>query len=136
MSEAHHTPAEDAPTTEAAGWPQPELVVRSPRPGVTVIDIGGELDIVSAPVVTERLRELSSGEARHLILDLSRVTFMSSAGVAMLIAATDQAGDIGRVHLVGVAGNSQVRRVLEITGLSRVFGLYDGVEDALAGVDG
>jgi anti-anti-sigma regulatory factor len=54
----------------------------------------------------------------------------------MLIAATDQAGDIGRVHLVGVAGNSQVRRVLEITGLSRVFGLYDGVEDALAGVDG
>jgi anti-sigma B factor antagonist len=136
MSEAHHTPAEDAPTTEAAGWPQPELVVRSPRPGVTVIDIGGELDIVSAPVVTERLGELSRGQARHLILDLSRVTFMSSAGVAMLIAATDQAGDIGRVHLVGVAGNSQVRRVLEITGLSRVFGLYDGVEDALAGVDG
>jgi stage II sporulation protein AA (anti-sigma F factor antagonist) len=74
-----------------------------PRSDVVVVELDGELDLATAPQVTGYLRGLTAGGGRHLVLDVTAVTFMSSHGVSMILTALAEAGTLDRVHLVGVA---------------------------------
>jgi anti-sigma B factor antagonist len=65
-----------------------------------------------------------------VVLDLSQVTFLGSAGLAVLVAAKDDAERRGhRLRLV--CGSRIVTRALEATGLLALFDVADGVPEAL-----
>jgi anti-sigma B factor antagonist len=76
----------------------------------------GEIDSTSAPVLKDRLDALLDGGARDLVIDLTRVTFLDSAGLCVLAAAYRRASAAGRRIRV-LASSRAVIRPLQITGL-------------------
>ena len=78
-----------------------------------LVEILGELDVQTAPQARAFLTQATATTPRHLILDLTGVRFLASAGIALLIAAqSGQDGINGRLHLLGVTGNHPVERPL------------------------
>lgn len=94
-----------------------------------VVHVVGEIDTLTAPVLRCELAERLP-EAPLLVLDLSEVSFLGSAGLAVLVAAQDDAHRRGhRLRLV--CGSRIVTRALEATGLLGLFEVADDVPDAL-----
>jgi anti-sigma B factor antagonist len=94
-----------------------------------VMHVVGEIDTLTAPVLRSRLDEQVAA-VPLLVLDLSDVTFLGSAGLAVLVAAKDDA-DRRRHTLRLVPGSRIVTRALEATGLLGLFEVADGVPQAL-----
>jgi anti-sigma B factor antagonist len=95
------------------------IVERSSEPGgAPVITLTGELDISSADtfrsVVDDAVRERPS----RLVFELGGLTFMDSSGIAVMVHAANNAGEIELRH-----ASTIVRRVVEATGLSDVLRL-------------
>ena len=96
----------------------------------TVVHVVGEIDTLTAPVLRAQLDEHIPG-VPLLVLDLSDVTFLGSAGLAVLVAAKDAAD--ARSHTLRlVCGSRIVVRALEATGLLTLFDVADGVPEALS----
>jgi anti-sigma B factor antagonist len=94
-----------------------------------VVHVVGEIDTLTAPVLRSRLDE-QLAETPLLVLDLSDVTFLGSAGLAVLVAAKDQAARLRHSFRI-VPGSRIVTRALEATGLLGLFDIADGVPQAL-----
>ena len=98
-----------------------------------LVEIFGELDIQTVPHARSFLTQATATTPRHLILDLTGVRFMASAGIALLIAAqSGQDGINGRLHLLGVTGNHPVERPLALVGLLDRFDIAPDREVLLA----
>jgi anti-sigma B factor antagonist len=101
------------------------------RGETTVVHVGGEIDVYTAPVLREHLDEHISAGRVHLVVDLSGVTFMASTGLGVLV---------GRLKLVRAANGTlclvcssdRTLSVFSITGLDKVFQIFPSVDSALA----
>lgn len=89
-----------------------------------VITVSGEIDIYTAPRLKECLLAVLDEGVEHVVVDLSAVTFIDSTALGVLIGGVRRINDSGGEMALIVAGRS-VRRVLSITGLDRVFAIYD-----------
>lgn len=90
------------------------------------------IDAMNAPDLRARLHELIDEGAHKLVIDLSAVPFLDSAGMAVLVSAlkrTRQAG--GDVKLVWPRVDA-ARRILNLTKFDRVFEMADSAEAAVA----
>ena len=96
-----------------------------------VFELVGSLDIATSPTVRAALTSASERGNHRLVVDLSRVDFLDSTGLGALIGGQRRAKEFhGEVRLVAKEG--QILRLLRITGLLKVFGVYATLEDALA----
>jgi anti-anti-sigma factor len=95
----------------------------------SVIEVAGEIDMATAPMVVVAVNELLDGGA-SVVVDLSEVTFLGSAGLAGLIEVTNHARD-RRLGLAIVANQPPVVRPMEVTGLLRQLPTCASVGDAL-----
>ena len=105
--------------------------VRQPadRPELRIVAVDGEIDVFSSPKLKETLGALLDGGHDHLILDLQNVTYMDSSGLGVLVGVLKRVNNrIGAIELV--FSNPQLKRIFEITGLSRVFPIHDSVAKA------
>jgi anti-sigma B factor antagonist len=93
------------------------------RDGVVVATLNGEIDASNADLVRAPLIELAP---RRVIVDLTAVRYLDSAGIAMLDAVRRRT----EVRLV-IARNSTIARALEITGLTQLMNTYPSVDAAL-----
>ena len=96
-----------------------------------IVALEGELDAASSAQTRTELRErLKKGQIRFVI-DLSAVPFLDSSGLSVLVtvlkAAREQGGDIALLSPV-----PQVRSLLELTRLHRVFEVFEHEDDAVA----
>lgn len=98
--------------------------------GRLVIELGGEIDLDRAPEVRKLLLEGVARE-RDVLVDLSRVTYIDSSGIACLIEALQSAGKLG-TGLALVAVSPEARRVLELARLDTVFVLHPDMTAAMA----
>jgi anti-anti-sigma regulatory factor len=123
------------------------------RVPVTVLHLHGDLDASNYTDVIREAQEMYRNGARHLIVDLTKVPFMSSAGlmalhtVALIFAgqavhnvdsgrpsfrALDPQRDgAAREHVKLLSPQSQVDQVLETVGLKQIFEVYADVESAV-----
>jgi anti-sigma B factor antagonist len=104
--------------------------------GVHVISVRGELDLSNAGNLEPALGEaIASGEGSVLI-DLTECEFIDSTGIALIVRAwqrLDSAAEgEGRGRFVICSDNTQVRRVLEITGLEHSMSIHENRDQALA----
>lgn len=97
------------------------------RAGAAVLHVSGELDLASAPRLSEALTELL---ADPVVVDLSECTFLDSAGMGVLLASARALGDSGRSLRVATA-DPRILRVLEITAVDTLIAVYPDVEGAL-----
>lgn len=94
-----------------------------------VVHVVGEIDTLTAPVLHAQLDEHLAG-TQLLVLDMSQVSFLGSAGLAVLVAAKEDADRRGhRLRLV--PGSRIVTRALEATGLLGLFDVAGDVPQAL-----
>jgi anti-anti-sigma factor len=101
-----------------------------------VLQVSGELDLVTSPVLRQRVHDVVAEGHHCLVLDLSEVFFCDSSGVGVLIAARRLIRSCqGRLRLVlparGAADGSHVNRVLGALGVRRLFDVYGDVHAAL-----
>jgi anti-anti-sigma factor len=80
------------------------------------VALEGELDFSSALILEDELRRAEADQAPLLVLDLSRLRFMDSTGLAIIANACRRMRRGGR-RLVVACPTGAVRRILQITGM-------------------
>lgn len=99
-----------------------------------VVRVAGELDSLTVPAVDTQLTavqaDLVAPAALALVLDLSDLTFMSSAGLALLVTHHEWCAEQGSRLRVVTGNNRSVLRPVRITGLDTVLDLIATVADA------
>ncbi len=102
------------------------------RDGPVIVTLAGELDMVSAPAVRERLLSLLRPDASRLVIDMSAVRYADASGLAVLVSTQRRAVLLGGTLRLA-ALRPEVAKVLAVTGLSRRLAAYPTVQAALAG---
>jgi len=109
-----------------------EVETRPAANGVTVLAPTGRLDVAGAPALRDAIGEAVRNGPPKVVIDMEGVSFVDSTGLGSVIAALKQIrSNQGELRLA--APNQQVRVVLELTTLDRVFPYYATVEEALTG---
>jgi anti-anti-sigma factor len=108
------------------------FTVVTARDGPVIVTLKGELDIVSAPAVRERLLSLLSPDASRLVIDMSAIRYADASGLAVLVSTQRRAVLLGGTLRLA-ALQPEVARVLTVTGLSRQLAAYPTVQAAMAG---
>jgi anti-sigma B factor antagonist len=94
--------------------------------GVTVVTMDGELDTNSAPIAQQQIVPLAVSGVK-LVLDMTKVPYMSSAGIRVLLSTYRQVtGNGGKIVLVGLA--EDVKDTMSVTGFLKFFQTYDTVD--------
>ncbi len=94
--------------------------------GLTVVKLGGELDLTNAPEVDERLEGLGLEDA--LVLDLNDVGFVDSAALHMLFRVARRCGGQERLHVV-LEPDAPIARTIEIVGLKAVATVRSSIDE-------
>ena len=90
----------------------------------TLVEVGGEIDLHSAPQLRATLLKITESAAPRVVVDLAEVIFIDSTGIGVLVGALKRAREnSGALHFCGA--QQRVRRVFEITGLLRALPLFD-----------
>ena len=100
---------------------------------VVVVAPQERIDALSAPDLRQQLHALLDDGAANLVVDLSAVPFMDSAGMAVLVSALKRARSAGGdVRLVWPTAES-ARRIINLTRLDRVFPMAATAAEAVKG---
>jgi len=91
----------------------------------------GAIDLHVSPEVRAALREITDQQPKRLVVDLSRVPYVDSSGLAVLIGAKQELEAAGGVFILAGAQDA-VRTILESARLDQYFQLVRDVDDALA----
>jgi anti-sigma B factor antagonist len=125
---------DDVRSPSPAGDAQPSLAVRmtpGPGPGQIVVSVVGDIDLNTETQLREALARLESEPAQRVVLDLSGVEFMASAGIHVLLNVNAALRSEGRT-LVVACPQLGVARILTLTGADQLVPIAETVADALA----
>jgi anti-anti-sigma factor len=107
-------------------------MTQSTENGVTVLCLAGRLDTGTSGEAEKQILAVLETGAPKLLLDLSGVEFVSSAGLrVLLVVAKRMKAANGKLRLSGM--NATVREVFEISGFTRLFDVHPDRAAALAG---
>ena len=98
-----------------------------------VIELGGEVDLYTAPEFKERLVQVIEDGKKRLVVDLSKATFIDSTTLGVLVGGVKRLRPTGG-SLSLVCTDQNISKIFEITGLDRVFPIYASREEALRSV--
>ena len=113
-----------------ADRPQFHVAYETHAEDIGVVVLEGEIDIYSAPEFKEVLVGGIESGARRVIVDLSRVTFIDSTALGVLVSGAKRVRPRdGNLDIVCTDQN--IIRIFEITGLDRIFGIYASRREAI-----
>ena len=101
----------------------------------TVLEVGGEVDVYTAPRLRERLVELVDAGARNVIVDLGGVEFLDSTGLGVLVGAMKRLR-VANGRFALVCSKEPLLKIFRITALDQVFPIYPTIEAATEDGDG
>jgi anti-sigma B factor antagonist len=107
----------------------PELASCAER--VVLVRLSGEVDGAESDRFAASLTAYADGGPADLILDLSRVTFLSAAGADVLVAFSEEFSRIGR-RLLLVVGSGQARRLLDVLRVAEGLEIHASVDLAVS----
>jgi len=94
-----------------------------------VLDVGGEIDVYTAPKLRERLVDLINAGHYDIIVNLEGVDFLDSTGLGVLVGALKRVrAQEGTLRLV--CTQERLLKIFRITGLAKVFPIYGSVDAA------
>ncbi|BBY00338.1 STAS domain-containing protein [Mycobacterium seoulense] len=97
-----------------------------------ILEVSGAVDIITAPSLATQIDVALSGTPAVLVIDLTGVNFLSSAGITVLVEVQRLTQDSPTSLRVAAQG-SATSRTLRIVGLDEFIELYPTVDDALEG---
>jgi anti-sigma B factor antagonist len=101
------------------------------RDGIEIVDVEGEIDVYTAPRLRELLIELVNSRFYQLVVNMEKVEFLDSTGLGVLVGGLKRV----RAHdgsLDLVCTQERILKIFRITGLTKVFGIHDTVDEAIA----
>ena len=99
---------------------------------VKVVQIEGELDTGSSPDAQNQLDQLRGQGVKKILLDLTKLDFISSAGLRVLLATVQELKEDGG-DLRVCSLNREVREVFDVSGFSTLLMVFDNEAKALTG---
>jgi anti-sigma B factor antagonist len=101
------------------------------KDGAVIISLAGEIDMKSSSELRAKFMKLFKSKPTVLIVDMTKVEFMDSSGLAILVETLKWCRqNDSQLKLVGMV--QTVRSVFEISRLDSIFRIYDTIEEALA----
>jgi anti-sigma B factor antagonist len=100
----------------------------------TIVEVGGEIDVYTAPKLREQLVELVNDGNFHLVVDMEGVDFLDSTGLGVLVGGLKRVrAHEGSLRLV--CNQERILKIFRITGLTKVFPIHGSVDEAVAATD-
>lgn len=96
-----------------------------------VLPLEGEIDLHVSPEVAESLRIMTAKKPQRVVVDLTKVTYLDSSGLAVLIEAMQNVKEYGGKFAVAGVQES-VKHIFDIARLDQVFLIFPTVDEALA----
>lgn len=97
--------------------------------GHRLVQVSGEVDLSNVAAVMEAIASAVPGDAPRIALDLTRTTYLDSAGIAMLFRLAERLGHRRQELRLVVPQESAVRAVLELTRVEAVIPVLGSVAD-------
>lgn len=98
---------------------------------IPVLDVTGEIDIYTTPQFKEAVSAAIDQNKPAIVINMAKVTYMDSSGFGTLLSATKRLRPLdGALYLSGC--NEAIQRMLQITRLNTIFGVYATEAEALA----
>ena len=98
-----------------------------------VIALTGEVDLYTAPEFKQQLIDAIGKDAKDVIVDFSKTTFIDSTTLGVLVGGVKRLrAQDGQLSLV--CSDRNITKIFEITGLDRVFPIHATRDEALASV--
>ena len=94
----------------------------------------GELDQATVPGLRARIGEAIGIGDGSILIDLSRCDFIDSTGISLLVEAQRKIDGLDSRRLVVCCPATEVRRLLDLTGVDALLGVFDDRDDALGEV--
>jgi len=96
----------------------------------TVVTVGGEIDVYTAPKLREQLIDLVTAGSYNLVVDMEGVEFLDSTGLGVLVGGLKRVrAHEGSLRLV--CTQERILKIFRITGLTKVFSIYGSTAEAL-----
>jgi len=96
-----------------------------------LVKVSGRIDSATAPVLNEAMDAITNEGRYKIVLDLSEVEFMSSAGLRVLISTQKTCKRYNRGEIVLAEVPKRIHDALDLAGFIPLFKLYDDVLDAV-----
>ncbi|MEW9530807.1 STAS domain-containing protein [Microbispora sp. NPDC049125] len=96
---------------------------------LTIVDVEGEIDVYTAPRLRELLIDLVNKGNFRLLVNMEKVDFLDATGLGVLVGGLKRV----RTHdgsLELVCTNERILKIFQITGLTKIFGIYASAEEA------
>ena len=104
--------------------------VREAQGDTYVVDLNGEIDVYTSPKVKDAIGDLIDKGHYNLVINLEKVRYIDSTGLGVLIGGLKRVREHGgTVNLV--CTNPQIKKMFDITGLVKIFGIYDDEDAAM-----
>ncbi|HPZ42564.1 MAG TPA: STAS domain-containing protein [Bacillota bacterium] len=105
-------------------------ITENKRGKVTVLELDGRLDTGTSAELDKRLMSLLNSGEKYFVLDLARLTYVSSAGLrVLLMGAKKSAAAGGRMVLANL--QDLVQEVFDIAGFTKIFSIYASQDEAI-----
>jgi anti-sigma B factor antagonist len=99
--------------------------------GATIIAVGGEIDVYTAPKLRDKITELVGNGEYNLVIDMEKVDFLDSTGLGVLVGGLKKVrAHDGSMRLI--CNQERLLKIFRITGLAKVFMIHGSQADALA----
>lgn len=92
--------------------------------GTPVLDLSGEVDSYNSPKLRERMVALIDQGSAHLVINMGEVDYIDSTGLGTLVGGLKRATEKGGTIRI-ICPNEQIYKVFHITGLVKVFPIFD-----------
>ncbi len=103
------------------------------REGSSVFNLGGRIDASNSSQIHERIMDEIENGCKSMIIDFSQVSYISSAGLRILIYASKaMVKESGSFYICSI--NKNIEKIFQISGLTGLFDIYPDVQSCLDAV--
>ncbi len=95
-------------------------IIKNQNDGVLTIALEGRLDTTTAPELEQEIKSSLDG-VTELIMDFAELTYISSAGLRVLLSAQKRMSKQGSMKVIHA--NEMVKEVFDVTGFSDILGI-------------
>ncbi len=107
------------------------MTVRQPTNKVGIIDVAGEVTSAAESALMDAYAQASSAGAQVIVLNFSRMEYMNSSGIGLLVTLLIRINR-QKQKLLTYGLSDHYRQILQLTRLNEAIGVYDSEAEALA----
>lgn len=97
----------------------------------TILRVSGRVDAETAPNLEKQVNKVFNQGQYHVVVDMSGVDFISSAGLRVLVTALKKSRRYNRGDVRLAALSARLKEAFQLVGFNKLFQIFDDVQDAV-----